>query len=270
MEQKHGSLVRGMLVARRARSGESPFMSLEGGTGALVAALVDRLQDDGVALRAGTAVEGIARDGTWRVRLEGGVSIEADALLLAVPAYAAAPLVASLDEEAAQAISSIAYGSTAAVFLGYPRADVTHPLDGVGFVVPRVAGRPILASTWVSSKWEGRAPEGHVLLRVFLGGPSADGLLEQGDAELVRVARDELRALMGLDAEPSMTRVFRFARSSAQMRVGHLVTMRTIRARLAKSAPGLRVVGGGYDGVGIPDCIRQGEEAGRAMVDAKN
>jgi oxygen-dependent protoporphyrinogen oxidase len=117
-----------------------------------------------------------------------------------------------------------------------------------------------MACTWISSKWEGRAPEGHVLLRVFLAGSS------QADAALVSTARAELRTLMGLEAEPCMTRVFRFEHSSAQMRVGHLVTLRTIRTRLKTAAAGLRVAGGGYDGVGIPDCIRQGEEAGRAMV----
>jgi oxygen-dependent protoporphyrinogen oxidase len=262
MEQEYGSLVRGMLVARRARSGESPFMSLEGGTGALVDGLVDRLRDDGATLRERATVEGLTRDESWTVRLEGGERLVADAVLLAVPAHAASKLVADLDEELSRALSSIAFGSSTTVFLGYRRSDVLHPLDGVGFVVPRTAGRAIMACTWISSKWEGRAPEGHVLLRVFLAGSS------EADDALVSTARAELRTLMGLDAEPCMTRVFRFEHSSAQMRVGHLVTLRTIRARL-KTAPGLRVAGGGYDGVGIPDCIRQGEEAGRAMVDPK-
>ncbi|HEY3817444.1 MAG TPA: protoporphyrinogen oxidase [Polyangiaceae bacterium] len=261
MEREHGSLVRGMLMARRARSGESPFMSLEGGTGALVEALVDRLHEDGVTLRERTAVEGLTRDRTWTVKLEGGERLEADAVLLAVPAYAAAKLVADLDEELARTLSSITFGSSTTVFLGYRRSDVAHPLDGVGFVVPRTAGRAVMACTWISSKWEGRAPEGHVLLRVFVGGSS------QADDALVGTARAELRALMGIDAEPTMTRVYRFEHSSAQMRVGHLVTLRSMRERLATATPGLRVAGGGYDGVGIPDCIRQGEEAGRAMVD---
>ncbi|HEX3344101.1 MAG TPA: protoporphyrinogen oxidase [Polyangiaceae bacterium] len=262
MEQEYGSLVRGMLVARRARSGESPFMSLEGGTGALVDGLVARVREGGVTLRGGTPVEGLARtNGAWTVRLEGGETLEADAVLLAVPAYAAAKLVGDVDDELAGALSSIAFGSSTTVFLGYRRADVAHPLDGVGFVVPRSAGRAILACTWVSSKWEGRAPEGHVLLRVFVSGAPPD------DAALVATARAELRGLMGLDAEPTMTRVFRFERSGAQMRVGHLATLRTIRHRLRDAAPGLRVAGGGYDGVGIPDCIRQGEDAGRAMIE---
>jgi oxygen-dependent protoporphyrinogen oxidase len=107
-----------------------------------------------------------------------------------------------------------------------------------------------------------------VLLRVFVGGPLGEELAAAGDEALVRTARSELRALMGVSAEPVMSRVFRFPQASAQMRVGHLVRMRSIQERLARVAPGLRVAGGGYDGVGIPDCIRQGQDAGRAMVEA--
>ncbi len=263
MEQEHGSLVRGMLAARRARGGASPFLSLEGGTHALVDALVDRLREDGVSLRTGMPVEGLTRaDGAWSARLEGGERLEADAVLLAAPAHAAAKLVGDVDAELSRALGSIAFGSSTTVFLGYRRSDVANPLDGVGFVVPRAAGRAIMACTWISSKWEGRAPEGHVLLRVFVAGVDRD------DASLVTTARAELATLMGIDAEPTMARVFRFDHSSAQMRVGHLVTLRTIRHRLRDAAPGLLVAGGGYDGVGIPDCIRQGEEAGRALVEA--
>jgi oxygen-dependent protoporphyrinogen oxidase len=286
MEEEHGSLVRGMRVARRARAsaGGSAFMSLEGGTGELVDALVAWLGREGasggggangadassagVVLRPGVAVEGLAREGAaWTVALEGGERVVADRVLLAVPATAAEALLAPLDEPAARAIGTIGYGTTATVFLGYRRADVRHPLDGVGFVVPRGARRPILASTWVSSKWEGRAPEGHVLVRAFLGGPWAEALLAEGDDALVAAARAELASLMGIDAEPTMVRTYRFAQGSAQMRVGHVATMRRAREGLAASAPGVRIAGGGYDGVGIPDCIRQGEDAGKAMVD---
>jgi oxygen-dependent protoporphyrinogen oxidase len=271
IEQKHGSLVRGMRAAARERA-SSPskggaFVSLEGGVGALVAALVEKVRTEGVTLRSGASVRAVARKGRgWTVDVEGAERIEADALLLAVPGYVAADLLESVDADACRTLAGFRYGSTATVFLGYRRADVAHPLDGVGFVVPREMGRPILAGTWVSSKWRGRAPEGHVLLRAFFGGAWGDDALARGDADLVRLAEQELLALMGISAEPVLTRVFRFDRASAQMRVGHLATMRTLHERLAKVAPGLLVAGGGYDGVGIPDCIRQGQEAGRALV----
>jgi len=282
MEREHGSLVRGMRAARRARARAqatagtaasggkegSAFVSLQGGVGQLVEALVARLRADAVTLRARAPVQGLARreGGGWLLDLGGGDRLEADAVLLAVPGHAAAALLRDVDATIAGTLAAIPYGSTATVFVGYRRADVAHPLDGVGFVVPRALGRPILAGTWVSSKWEGRAPEGHVLLRAFFGGAWGEGVLENDDEALARLARSELRAVMGLDAEPLFTRVFRFERASAQMRVGHLARMRAVHQRLAQVAPRLRVAGGGYDGVGIPDCIRQGQEAARALL----
>ncbi len=269
MERDYGSLVQGMRVARRARSGGggSAFTSLEGGTGQLVGALVERLRADGVTLHESRRADAVAREGgAWVVHTGGGERLLADAVVVAVPAHAAAAVLEGLDDALSSALRSIQFGSTATAFLGYRSADVKHPLDGVGFVVPRAAGRPILASTWVSSKWAGRAPEGHVLLRAFFGGAWGEDVLSHDDEGLVRVARTELRTLMGLDAEPVLTRVFRFDKASAQMRVGHLATMRTLRERLEATAPGLLIAGGGYDGVGIPDSIRQGEEAGRALL----
>ena len=132
--------------------------------------------------------------------------------------------------------------------------------------MPRPANRPILASTWVSSKWDGRAPEDQVLVRAFFGGPAGADVLARTDDELVSLARAELRALMDIDAEPTLARVYRFDRASAQMRVGHVARMRALRERLERVAPALRVAGGGYDGVGIPDCIRQGQEAIAALL----
>jgi oxygen-dependent protoporphyrinogen oxidase len=285
MEETRGSLVRGMLATRRERARAasataqpgrsqaegSAFVSLRGGVGELVIALCGALRAGGVVLRPSAKVAAVRPSararGAWTVEVAGGDGLEADRVLLAVPAYAASSLLPAADDELASALGSIAYRSTATVFLGYRRGHIAHPLDGVGFVVPRAAGRPLLAGTWVSSKWDGRAPDGSVLLRVFVGGPLGEELVARDDESLVRVAQGELRALMGIDAEPTLSRVFRFERASAQMRVGHLARMRSIHARLAGAAPGLRVAGGGYDGVGIPDCIRQGQEAGCAMVD---
>jgi oxygen-dependent protoporphyrinogen oxidase len=275
MEREHGSLVRGMRAQQRSRRAAnggaregSAFVSLGRGVGELVDTLADRLRADGVDLRRGAGIRALSRAGTgWTVSTHGGDTLAADAVLLAIPAYAASRIAGSLDEALARMLAGLESATTATVFLGYRRSDVAHPLDASGFVVPRAMKRPILAGTWVSSKWSGRAPEGHVLLRVFVGGPLAEGALRGDDAELVRLARTELQALMGLAAEPVMSRVFRFERGSAQMRVGHAAAMREIRARLATVAPGVGLAGGGYDGIGIPDCIRQGQDAARALVD---
>jgi len=275
MEREHGSLVRGMRAAARTRAasakegGEtSAFVSLEGGVGQLVQALVERLGREGAALRADSTVLRVGREGpAWTVETARAGQVPADAVLLAVAAPVAARVVGSLDAGVAQALASFSFASTTTVFLGYRRSDVGHPLDGSGFVVPRGLRRSILAGTWVSSKWRGRAPDGHVLIRAFFGGALGEDVLARDDEALIRLAREELLGLMGVDAEPVISRVFRFAGKSAQMRVGHLATMRALRDRLALCAPGVFVAGGGYDGVGIPDCIRQGQEAGRAMAD---
>jgi len=274
MEREYGSLVRGMRAARRTRDAArgdgqeaSAFVSLAGGVGGLVDALAERVREAGAILRATTGVRALVRTGrTWSLAIDGGDSVAADAVLLAIPAYAAARVAGPLDEALSRGLARLHSTSTATVFLGYRRADVAHPLDGSGFVVPRAMGRPILAGTWVSSKWDGRAPEGHALLRVFVGGPAADEALRGDAAELEALARRELAALMGLTATPVLSRVFRFERASAQMRVGHASDLRDVRERLASAAPGVRVAGGGYDGIGIPDCVRQGLDHGRAMI----
>jgi oxygen-dependent protoporphyrinogen oxidase len=238
--------------------------------GQLVDALVSRLRTAGVDLRTNAVVQGLARTagGPWAVYLEGGAALVADEVLLAVPGYAAAALTAGLDAELGAQLGAFRNSTTATVFLGYPRARIAHPLNGVGFVVPRSAGQPVLAGTWVSSKWEGRAPEGHALLRVFFGGPGAEAALRGDDAGLVRLAREALRTLMGIDAEPELSRVFRFERASPQMRVGHAAAVAELRRRLGERLRGVHVAGGGYDGIGIPDCIRQGTEEGRALAEA--
>jgi protoporphyrinogen/coproporphyrinogen III oxidase len=282
MEREHGSLVAGVRAAARARAAAneglaatksggqaeaSAFVSLEGGVGDLVSALVERLRAEGVTLRTGAAAARLVREpASWTVETEVGERFAAESVVLAVAGRAAAAMLELRDAELGRCLASFSCASTATVFLGFRKADVAHPLDGSGFVVPRSLGRPVLAGTWVSSKWPKRAPEGHVLLRVFFGGASGTAVLARDDAALVALGRAELRELMGIDAAPVLSRVFRFEDKSPQMRVGHLAMMRDLRARLQHSAPGVRVAGGGYDGIGIPDCIRQGQEAGRASM----
>jgi oxygen-dependent protoporphyrinogen oxidase len=278
MENDYGSLTRGMWAAARKRASAGPeaskasaFVSLVGGMGALVDALHERVRASGVTVRLNTPVRSIERstesESAYRVGIENGETIEADAILMAAPAHAVGSLLGNLDAEAAGRVSTLAYGSTATVFLAYKKSDVHHPLDGVGFVVPRSLGHPILASTWVSSKWAHRAPEGYVLLRVFFGGPSSEEVLAADDAHLATLARRELGTLMNLEGEPLWSRVYRFRRASAQMRVGHLAMLRGLRERMSESAPRVLVAGGGYGVTGIPDCIREGQAAGIAMVD---
>ena len=279
MEKRYGSLVVGMRAQAAAaaklanKGGEKPsaFVSLRGGMGALIEALAKALEAGGVAIYRGVTAKGIGRlpdgdaRGMYAVELEGREPLFAHDVVLAGPTHVAARALESLDGALSSALAGIRYASTATAFLAFRRKDIAHPLDAVGFLVPRPQGRPILAATWVSSKWENRAPADHVLMRVFFGGACGEEILARDDAALAAVGMGELEALMGLRAKPLFTRVFRFDRASPQPVVGHLDRVAKIRRMLTKW-PGIHAIGSGFEGVGIPDCVRQATSAAEALL----
>jgi oxygen-dependent protoporphyrinogen oxidase len=190
----------------------------------------------------------------------------ARALILAVPAFVAARLLEPLDEELAHLCAAIPYVSSATITLGYPRTAVSHPLAGMGFIVPR--GEPstrLLAGSWVSSKWPARAPEGVALIRVFAGGRFDEDLLrDHDDAALVELAHRDLSTLLGIVGAPTVTRVYRWNDASPQYRVGHLAHVAAIEARRA-THPGLWLTGSAYRGVGIPDTVADARATAAAV-----
>jgi oxygen-dependent protoporphyrinogen oxidase len=271
LEREHRSLI---LALRRATpprdaaaaSGArwSLFVTLAGGMEELVAALAARLPAG--AVRLGAAVTAVAPSPHgWTVRLAGGAALAADGVVLAAPAYQVAVMVRDTDAPLARLLGGIGYASSATVTLAYPRAAVRHPLDGFGFVVPGVERRPTIACTFSSVKYPGRAPEGTVLLRVFLGGALQAELLERDDATLARLAHEDVAALLGIRALPILTRLWRHPRAMPQYEVGHLERIAAIETRLG-SLPGLALAGGAYRGVGIADCIHSGELAAERLV----
>lgn len=264
-ERQHGSLIRAMraLRAKRKESGQtSAFLSLKRGVGDLVLNVAHKLRDALVetscaAKRLQRLAPGDER-GRWAVETQGGTFF-ADDVALTVPAHAAARLLRDVDEEIASLLDGVEYASTATVFLAFRKFDVRHPLAGSGFLVPRAENRPILACTFVSSKWDHRAPAGQVLLRVFFGGAGNEAILEHTDEELVEIAREQILDLLGIDRAPAFTRVFRFVRASPQPALGHIARLTRAYEKLAEH-PGLHMGGNGYLGTGISDAIRQGEE----------
>jgi oxygen-dependent protoporphyrinogen oxidase len=145
------------------------------------------------------------------------------------------------------------------VAFGYRREQVRHALNGTGFVVPRVERNPLLAATWVTSKWPGRAPDGHVLLRGFLGGGRDPHRLDRSDEELVTTAREALEDVLDIEGDPIFSRLYRWTRQSPQYDVGHLERVAAIEQRLP-SIPGLFLTGSGFRAIGIPDCIADARE----------
>ena len=267
IEREHGSVVRGL--AAPPPSELPPFLSLRNGMGALVDALVAGLGRVDVCV--GQAVARVSRHGPgFEVVLADGEAIVADGVVLATPAFVTAELLAGLDRELAETHAEIPYASSVVVSLGYSRADVV-PLDGYGYVVPRAEGGDVLACTWSSQKWEHRAPEGSVLVRVYVGRFGGRDVTTAGGEELVALARDEI-AFLGVAAIPMLTRVHRWTLGMPQYVLGHPDRLERIEAALA-SHPGLALAGAAYRGVGIPDCIASGEAAAesvaRALVGAR-
>lgn len=250
-------------LRREANSVPSPFQSLTSGMGALVREVTSRLPER--SLRLGRRVERIEQtsDRRWRVQLDGDSEEIVDGVISCMPAFAAADAFANYPLE--QVLRRVPYVSTATVFFALGAEPKQRPLDGAGFIVPRAEGR-VLASTWVSSKWSGRAPKGAVLLRAFLGGAREPNLVETvSDDELLQIARDELTRFMGSLEPVLFTRVFRWHRSNPQPTVGHAARIASIESHL-RDLPGLQFAGFAYDGIGISDCIRRGRSAAEAVL----
>ena len=276
MERAHRSVIWAMWKARR-RAGTkqshgtsgarySLFLSFDRGIQMLVDRLAARLPEGSIRLKS--KVETISFDGKtqiWKIRVAAQETIEADAVCLALPAYAAAKLLQNLDKQLAAELDSIPYASTATVNLAYRREDVPHPLDGFGFVVPFVERRATLACTFSSVKFAGRAPEGYALLRSFVGGALQPEMFALDEEAMIRAVRNDLRALLGIEKPPLFVHIEKWPRSMAQYHLGHIEKVKRIQQRLS-AFPTLQLAGNAYNGAGIPDCIRSGETAAEEVV----
>lgn len=266
VERRHGSLLRAFRRQPRVQdSARGSFLSLPGGLSEMVRALVAALPP--TSIRLNTAARRLLVEPAegpeplyrppFLVETDAGESLRASAVVLATPAFVTARLVRGIDGELARLCDEVPYASTATIAVAFPRSAVAHPLNGSGFVVPRVEGTGILAASWLSSKWPNRAPEDRVLMRAFVGGARDPRALERSDEELVARSVDALRPLLGITGPPLLTRVYRWERASAQHEVGHLARLSAIEQALAKHR-GLFVTGSGFRGVGIPDCVADG------------
>ncbi len=296
MERRYGSVIRGLRVAARTREAEargtsgarwSLFLGFKDGIRAMVDALVVRLEE---GIRYGAEVVAIsrapdtrfasntpntntARDSTdaarpWRLTFRAGASFDADAVVYAAPAFAAASLLHSvhpeLGPELAKTLSAINYASAATVNLAFRMVDFPHPPAAFGFVVPIAERRRIIAGSFSSLKFAGRAPAEVILARVFLGGALQTEMMNLNDAEMITAAREEFAALLGVTAEPILTCVRRWPDSMPQYAVGHLARVDEIE-RVVAEIPGLALAGAYLRGVGIPDCIASGERAAETI-----
>ena len=301
MEREHRSLILAMLKRRKVRQkaaaarggsgapgagapgtsgGARPagprsyFYSFKGGLQDLSDAIVATLPPE--RLHTGTGVKTMAEcdadcgarpgSGAYPLDLSDGSRVVADAIVLATPAWASGDLLRPVAPLAAADLSSIEYVTTATASVAYRADQVGHDLKGFGFVVPRAEGRPVMATTWSSSKFDERAPEGHVLLRSFLGRAGREAAAQLDDDEMAAVVRTELREIMGISAEPEFVEIFRWPRGMPQYRVGHVELVAHIEAAVARVS-GIELAGGAYHGIGIGDCLREGAAAAERALE---
>ena len=271
LEDKYGSVIAGLRTLRVPTSphgAASPFVALPGGmselTGALLKAIAPASIRAGVGVDAITALPGQGR----RLTLDDGSQLMAPVLLLATPPAVTATLVKTADAELASLCARIRSASVVTIALGYPRWAIPHPLNGAGVVVPRREGMSLRALSWVSSKWDGRAPAGYVLLRAYLGGMAEPSAIDRTDEELMGAARRDVVSLLGATGQPTLVRIYRWRNATPQLEVGHGALMEQIERRLA-DRPGLLVTAAGFRGTGIADCVTDARRQAARIASAR-
>ncbi|MFI5213208.1 MAG: protoporphyrinogen oxidase [Gemmatimonadales bacterium] len=240
------------------------FLTLQDGLGTLVDSLTERLAG---RVRTRSPVGRLARAGSgFALGLPGNELLEVDAVVLAVPSAAAARLAQDLDTRMAALLAAQDNLSTATIVLGYSRADVAHPLDASGFVSPRRENPVVVACTFASSKFPGRAPEGMVLLRAHVGRFGRPELLESNDATIVQAVEQDLARVLGLRGAARFSRVFRWPRALPKPEPGREERLARLHARAADV--GLLTCGAAFGGVGLSACVKSGRAAGAAASGA--
>lgn len=275
MEQTYGSLMRGFIAARKKveemrrkyppKPGDKPrtfFTSFTGGMQQLPEAMADGAGR--ADIRTGVGAKAVRRldDGSYLVELEGGEEVAGDAVVIATESWAAERLVRLLDEDVAMNLAAIPTSSSATVSMAFREDEVGVNMDAFGVLCPQVENRALLAVTYSSTKWPGRAPQGAVLFRGFVGGPHNQEILERSDEELFDTVLSELRSVVGVSesAQPLFRRIFRWNGGMPQYTLGHMDRVEQIEQRCS-AIPGLALAGGSYRGVGLPNCIESGERA---------
>ena len=279
MEQKSGSLILGMISTMKTRphatlSGPSSkagspkmtyFMSFKNGMQTLSQACADLIGGDSIRLDAGVrAVESKGKG--YAVILENGETLEADHVMLAPAAYESAEMIKGMDANLAAQMNRIEWSSSATVSIAFKKKDVNVPLNGFGFIVPRVEGRRINAATYSSIKWSYRAPDDTILVRIFVGGGHHEELVhELDDAGMVRMVLEELDTVLGIKANALFSKVYRWYKGMPKYTVGHLERIALLDRMLA-AHPGLHLIGCSYKGIGIGDCVHEAQIAAEKIL----
>lgn len=284
LESQYGSIIKGMLASRRqarkpingGNKRLTTFVTLRGGLVEMVNALVDSLKrhgEDKMQFLQGVKVRALRQQAPkptpkYEILMDSGEAFTFDAVVLATPSFVAGNLLAQIDGRISQQLHGIPYTSTATVSLAYPLTSLSnaHSLQGFGFVIPRVENRPMVASTWTSTKWSHRSPSDHALIRCYLGGVGREDIVFRDDQEIIRVVKKELGDILGITVNPVLSRIYRWENAIPQYLVGHLDRLVEIEEGFLQH-PGLCVTGSAYRGVGVPDCIHEGDLTAKKILD---
>lgn len=283
MEKNYGSLIGAMLAGRRKMAAVAPkkpepgkpkktfFMTFTGGMAEFSDALVKRLDQKKILTGKGvTAIEkmtGPEGRTKYVVHIEGMEPVEADAVIVTAPSNDAAEMLKKVDNTIAEKLAEIPHATSATVSMAFRRSDLKKPIEAFGLVIPISEKRQIKAVTYSSTKWNNRTPgEEYVLLRIFVGGAKNQELVMLKDEEMIRMIRRELKDILDLDAEPVMTKIYRWVKGMPQYVIGHLERVTEVEERSAK-IPGLYIAGGSYRAVGIGDCADAGAKAAAKAVE---
>jgi oxygen-dependent protoporphyrinogen oxidase len=268
IEAERGSLIRGMMAARKKATGQRPaiFTSLKDGMQQLVDGVITRLPAQSIKKKCEVSDVAQAQDG-WKLRCNGAMQ-EFNALVMATPAPITGKLMQKALPDVAGQLQAIRYSSSMIVQLAYAQSRAPRLPQGFGVLVPRGENKRVRAITFVHEKFDGRVPAGGALLRMFLGGMADQAILSASDEEIITLVKNELLEILNIREVPVATRVSRWPTAMAQYEVGHLARVGVIERGLS-AIPTLAVAGNAYAGIGVPDCIRSGREAARKLVAKK-
>ncbi len=264
LEQEYGSLIKAMIKIKKQRKKEQGgevsaapsgnLTSFFNGAQTITDTLAEKL---GSRVKLGHSIESITMEnGTYSLQ-SSGETAEADIVVLATPAYAAAGMLKDLDSEISATMSKIQYPHVSVVCFGYKKEQVAHALNGFGFLIPHIEKRRILGNLWDTSIFPNRASEGNVLLRTMVGGTKNPGIASMDDDKLIAMVYDELNQILGLKSDPEMVKVYRWDKAIPQYFLGHSNIVNEINKSLNKYS-GLYVAGNAYNGIGINDCVENG------------
>lgn len=275
VEQKYGSLIKGMIANRKAGQSlpglpdvarGSTFLTFRSGLTSLVERLDDVLREANVDIELGVGAERFEKlaDGGYRIYLDNGNTMETPSIVVTTPSYHASTFLNDhVDTSALEAIEHVSVANVVSVF---ERSVVTKPLDGTGFLISRKEKRAITACTWTSIKWPHTSRGDKLIVRCYIGRAGDEERVEWPDEALKRTVRNELRDLMGVTAEPEFVEITRLKRSMPQYPIGHVQAIQRLREQVGKELPGIYLAGQPYEGVGMPDCIRSGRIAGEQSI----